>query len=152
MTGDTWLRFRLGLITLSFVVAIFAPVEQPDALMSSPTWVHVVEAVFLVVSLALIPVMLLFVISLQAANPFSDAKWTPPTHRSNPFRWGNPLLFFHFAAFLSGAHGSGLLVSSPWKGPIVAAYGAVVLFGAFMLLVGVRLCMRVFKSKMESIA
>lgn len=150
MTGNTWLKIRIGLIAFGFVSALFVPRARFEELRSFPSWVLAVVAGFAVVSLALIPVMLLFVIGIQTINPFSDKEWTPPTHHSSPFRLGNPLLFFHFGAFFIGAGGLGLLVSSLWNGLFAAAHGLLVVLGSLMLLVGVRVCMRVFKHKMAA--
>jgi hypothetical protein len=107
-----------------------------------------VIAVVGIVATLVIPFMLLFIIGLQAANPLSDKVWTPPDHRSNPFRFSNPLFFFHFAAFCVGAAGIGALVSVIWNGLIVLLYGGQLILAAVMLLVGVRWCMRVFSHKM----
>lgn len=104
--------------------------------------------IFAIAGVLLMPVMLLAIIGLQALNPWSDDLWTRPTHRSNPFRLGNPLLLFHFAAYFAAASGLGVLVSSLWHGLYAAAYGALGILGAASVLVGVRLCMRVFKHKM----
>ena len=148
MSGHTWLRIRLGFMALVFLAGLFVPAEQFEELRSRPNRTLATVGVFKVVSLSFIPLMLLLVIGIQAVNPFSDDKWTVPTHRSNPLRLGNPLLFFHFGAFIGGASGLGMLVSSLWNGLFVAAFGAVVVLGSIMSLVGVRLCSRVFKHKM----
>jgi len=148
MTGGTWFTIRIGLCAFGFFVAMLIPVEQFDELRSISNWMPAILCVFAIISLILIPPMLLFVIGIQAINPFSDDKWTPPTHRSNPLRLGNPLLFFHFGAFFLGATGLGFLASSPWKGLMVAARGMFVVLGSIMMLVGIRLCMRAFKDKM----
>jgi hypothetical protein len=88
------------------------------------------------------------VLSIQVVNPLSDAQWTRPTHASNPLRLGNPLLFFHFAAYLAGAIGIGYLLSALWNGVYAIGMGVFMLLGAVATLAGVRLSMVVFKSKM----
>lgn len=96
-----------------------------------------------------LPLGLLFVIGIQSVNPFSDDVWTRPTHHSNPLHLGNPLLFFHFFAFFVGASGLGVVVSSLWNGLPAALHGILGLWGSSMILVGIRLCMRVFQHKLN---
>ncbi len=148
MIGSTWIKIRLSFFVICFASALFVPAEQSEKFEISSDWMFSVEVIFAILGLMFIPIGLLLVIGLQAANPFSDEKWSPPTHRSNPLHFGNPLLFFHFAAFGIGAQSLGFLTSSLWNGWPVAVLGTFGVLGAIMVLVDVRLCMRVFKDKM----
>jgi len=95
--SDKWFRIRRGVMVVVFLYVLlmsFVPVDHA----ATPTWGWKTSATWLLF-LALIPLGLLVVIGVQAVNPLSDVKWTIPTQRSNPFHFGNPLLFFHFWLF-----------------------------------------------------
>lgn len=143
----TWLRIRITILCLGFAASLFVPVAQFDQLSRLPAPMMISFGAFAVVCFALIPFMLLFVIGIQVANPMSDDKWTIPTHKSNPFQLGNPLPFFHFGAYLNAACGLGLMVASLWQGVLALAYGVLTLAAAFMFLVGIQLCIRVYAQK-----
>ena len=150
MTGNTWFKIRLALIAIGFAAGMFLPWnETATAFGEMPREMLVLVLILSVGGVLLSPIILLFVIGIQSTNPFSDRRWTRPAHRSNPFRFGNPLLFFHFAAYFTGAQALGVLVSALWWGPYAAAMGALGIAGAAGILLGVRLSMRVFKRKME---
>jgi len=146
MNGRAWFRIRLVLICLGFVVGIASPPWLSDELLSEIPWPFVAGA--LAMALFFPPIALLFVIGIQAINPWSDRWWHRPTHRSNPFRLGNPLLFFHFAVYFSAVGGLGQLASGIWSGAGAALTGLSVLIGSGSTLLGLRLCMGVYRHKM----
>jgi hypothetical protein len=96
------------------------------------------------------PLALLFVIGIQAVSPFSAPRWTKPSWRSNFLNLRDMLHFFHFGAFagLAGAAGSALgsLAVQGRLDFVVAAMQALASLG---ILAGVRLCMRVYRSKYQ---
>ncbi len=145
MTDDTWFKIRMGLTGLTFVSGLALPSQEADI----PQW----PVVFSVVACLLISLFavfgVLFVIGFQAFSPLSDKVWKRPTHRTNPFRLGNPLPFFHFGAFYSGAGGLGMLISTLWKGTDAAMIGAFITLNSACVLVGVHLAMRVFEHKLR---
>jgi hypothetical protein len=146
-----WFQVRIVLFTLGFLVALAAPIEQPEELHSMQSWMLGIVVLILLVSLLLIPCMILIVIGVQSVNPLSDQIWTRPNHHVNPFHFGNPLLFFHFAAYLFGSCALGVLFSSLWRGSLVALEGCYSALCSLMVLVGVQLSMRVFKRKLPEV-
>lgn len=146
--GRLWFRIRIGLIAVTFVMGLFSAREEISELEQLPASALRFTAMHLGFGILLMPLMLLFVIGIQATNPLSDKTWTRPTHSSNPLRLGNPLLFFHFAAYVFGASGLGVAVSALWNGPYAAAIGLLLIAGAGSVLAGLRLSMWVFKDKM----
>jgi hypothetical protein len=152
--GTFWLRIRLAMYAFALLVAVATPffVQPPlfAELRDLPLPVLVVIFVSLVVLVAALPLMVVIVIGVQSANPWSDKQWTRPTLRTNPFGMGNPLNFLLDGAVLVGIGGCGFILSSLWNGPIFAAAGLLQVFGAAMLFAGLQLCMRVFKHKVSS--
>jgi hypothetical protein len=150
MTGETWFRIRLGLLVLAFVVALGNPAREFDTLWAMPVWMVWIVVVAAALGVLAIPLMLLWVIGLQAANPGSDKQWARPTHQADPFRLGNPLLFFHFFAFVLAACALGALVSALWRGLPALCAGLTWGAAAVSTLAGVRLAMRTFKHKLAA--
>ena len=154
MSTHDWYRIRLAIYLLAFIGGAAAPLGYQAAvareIQSLPGWAIVLLGAAAVAVLLTIPLLLLFVIGIQAINPFTDEEWRVPTHASNPFHFRNPYPFFHFAAYVMGAGGGGLLISGLWHGPIAAVQGLLTLVGAGMLLVGLRLCTRVYAHKLPS--
>lgn len=148
MTGKMWFRIRMALFVLTFLSALLVPNPQIEELSATSGMDQIFLFVFLGVVAVFIPFMLLCTLAIQAINPFSDKVWTRPTHQSNPFRLGNPLLFFHFGVYLCAASGLGIIVSSLWRGLFAAVFGLIMLVYSVSILLGVRLTMRVFKHKM----
>lgn len=156
MTGTTWYRIRIALIVAAFATTLFArlfvPFEQIEEMKLFSPFQFVVMGVVALIGVLLMPLMVLFVVGIQAVNPASDPKWALPTHQSNPFRLSNPLLGFHFAAFVFLACGIALIFSSLWNGWFAIAEGVFTIVGAIMMLIGIRLCVRVFKHKIRNYA
>lgn len=149
MTGTTWLRIRIVLIGVVFVASLFPPLDDLQTWRDLPQGMFPVMLVFILLGLALIPFGVVFVIAIQAVSPWSDAVWTRPTHRSNPLHLGNPLLFFHFGAYLVLAAAAGTMIAGIRHGWLVFAQGLLTLAAAAMIRLGVALCMRIFKTKFE---
>jgi hypothetical protein len=146
--AGVWFKVRLGFHVFGLAGgALFAHQGVAELARLEP-WELGFLAILSGVAVLLMPFMLVMVLSIQAVNPLSDAAWTRPTHASNPFRLGNPLLFFHFAGYLAGAQGLGFLLSALWNGVYAAAIGVFMLLGAVATLAGVRLSMWVFRSKL----
>jgi hypothetical protein len=150
MRSTIWFRIRLAIIAVAAVLALVVPTDQYNELRRFPTEGLILLAAFGAVILLFIPLGLLFVIGIQSVNPYSDAMWSKPTHDANPFRLRNPLLFFHFAAYVTLAVGVSLVLSSIWRGWFALAHGLLMLLGALMILAGVKLSTRVFRHKMSA--
>lgn len=107
------------------------------------------QIAFCVIALLFPPVALPLVLSIQVGNPLSRPKWRRPSWFLNPFTLREPLQIFHLEAFECMAIGFGALLAFPFSG-----YSAVLLAIALALLgvgtwLGVRLCMAIFRRKME---
>jgi len=102
----------------------------------------------ILLGLALTPFIVAAVISFQSINPFSSKVRARPSHGSNPFRFGNPLLFFHFASFVIILHGVGMGLTSLVGGVARLLQGLCAIVGGFACLAGVQLAMRWCRHKM----
>jgi hypothetical protein len=144
-----WFKIRIVLFAIGFLLAVFLPTDQIDELRSSPQWILVALGVMSVLFVVITPLLILFVVGIQSINPLSDRSWDEPNHHANPFHFGNPLLFFHFAGYLGATVGLGILLTSFWRGPYAAASGAFVLLDSLMIGVGVRFSARVFRKRVS---
>lgn len=148
MSGKTWFRIRLILLVLWFLAGLLVPNPQIEELSTASGMDRIFLFVAMATSAVFIPFMILAVLAFQAINPFSDKTWARPTHHSNPFRLGNPLLIIHFAAYCGAAAGLGTVITSVWRGLFAAMFGFIMLVYSVSILLGVRLTMRVCKHKM----
>lgn len=149
MASRTWFRIRLGLMAFAFVAspaALTLKVSQFSDMSSGMVWLAFIASVLL--SILAMPVLLLLIFAFQAANPYSDKTWHRPTHQSNPLHFGNPLLFFHFGAYAIGAGSLGILISAIWNGLPALLGGLAGIVGAFSVMLGRCLAMRIFKNKL----
>jgi len=104
---------RIGLLVAFFALGIIFPYnefridELADAV---PVGIPVLVIGMCILAILFPPLALIFVIGIQAFNPFSAPLWTKPSWRSNFLNLRDPLHFFHFGAFavLAGAAGSAL--------------------------------------------
>jgi hypothetical protein len=92
---------------------------------------------------------ILMLVGMQAANPMSAPVWQRPSWQANPFNLGQPLRFFHFGGWWFVAGGCGMLASSVRYGSPVWSEAGLVLGAGIGMLLGIRLCERVFKSKVQ---
>ena len=147
MRQNFWFWLRLVLLGGAFVFGLLSPfvdLWEPETTMEGPVFVFAV-----VLPLAFFPFALLFVMGLQALNPFSPKKWRRASWHSNFVDPRHPLPFFHVAAYLSAALGGGVLCG------VLLAAGSVDLGSLSMistsagLLLGVRLCEDVFGCRFE---
>ena len=96
------------------------------------------------------PIMILFVVGLQAANPLSAPVWRRPSWSLNPFQPREPLQFFHLGAFHFMAGGVVGLVAAIFRGPAVVPLAVSLISVGCGVWLGVRLCMVVFRRKMQA--
>lgn len=102
------------------------------------------------VLLLVCPIMILFVVGLQAANPLSAPVWRRPSWSLNPFQPKEPLQFFHLGAFHSMAGWVVGLAAAVFRGPAGVPLALSLISIGCGIWLGVRLCMIVFKRKMQS--
>ena len=157
MKGKTWFQVRLVLMAFAFVSLLAIPSGQftPGQfteLAEMPSWRVWVSGAMMIIFIFTMPMILQVIFAIQYVNPLSDKTWTRPTHESNPFHLGNPLLFFHFVAYVFGAGSMGTLLSAIWNGLPALLGGLAGILGAFSVLLGVHLAMRLFRSKMAAAA
>ena len=145
-----WFKIRIALLGVAFVSGIFVPNQQIEELRDMPQLALVVIVVAIFAAMVATPFAIVLLVGLQTTNPMSDKIWVRPNHQANPFHFGNPLLFFHFAAYLGVACGIGAIVGSPWFGRYAAMRGLVGILFSLMVLAGVRLSIRVFHRKFIS--
>ena len=138
--GRTWLWVRLGIVAIGGLSGI--SITSPETVAESNVdWLAC--AVLLVVS----PLMLLAVVCLQRFNPWSTPIWKRPSWYINPFR--EPLQFFHLGAFHFMAGGVVGVAMLPFRGFSAAPLAVSLLSIGIGVWLGVQLCMKVCRKKME---
>ena len=137
---NVWTIIRLALVVLAAVAPFFLPTESQP--FQSITWQ------FLVVIVVALPLMLLFIVGIQAINPYSAPVWNRPSWSVNPFSTREPLQFFYFAAFVFVASGIGAVARLLALGVGSYVEALLPLVIGFGVLLGVALCMLVYRSKM----
>jgi hypothetical protein len=92
-------------------------------------------------------VAVLFVIGIQAANPWSAKVWSRPSWSENPFSMRQPCQFFHFGAWHTMAWPvAGALTETVLRRPLHPEYVVIAAFGVG-LRIGVSLVEIVFRPK-----
>jgi hypothetical protein len=94
--------------------------------------------------------MILFVVGLQAVNPWSASVWRRPSWCLNPFQAKEPLQFFHLGAFHFMAGGVVGLAAALFRGPAGVPLAVSLIAIGCGIWLGVRLCMVVFRRKMQT--
>jgi hypothetical protein len=95
------------------------------------------------------PILLLIIVSFHAFNPASTPVWRRPAWHINPFLLGEPLQFFHLAAFSVMAGGVLGVATLPSRGVSAAPLAVSLLCIGIGLWLGIHLCMKVCRKKME---
>ena len=103
---SVFLYVRLLLVAFGFVSAAIGAASRDDWMNRDPAiGFGIVPIVF-----AFMIVGLLFVIGMQAVNPWSAKVWNKPSWAANPFSFSQPCQFFHLAAWFFMASGVGALI------------------------------------------
>ena len=111
--GRPWLFARAALAAVVFIAGLIglgAHRQLPES--ANP---GIGLAVIVAFQLVAWPIMLLLVLGLQAINPFSARTWEYPRWSDNPFRFSQPLRFFHMAIFTMAAAALGTSLSALWR-------------------------------------
>lgn len=135
-----WLWVRLGLVSAAFLGGLLMTPE--------PAAVPPIEWAVLPIVLILVPFGLLFVVGVQYANPRSAPVWRYPEWRVNPFKFSEPLQFFHLAAFIGLAQGVGTLIHLAITQTAIFPEALMALAIGVGMLLGVKLCAVAFRKKM----
>jgi hypothetical protein len=136
-----WLYIRLGIVVLAAVLSLFAPL--------TPAAVPPIGWGALLAILCLTPFGLVFVVGLQTSTRQFGKAWRRPSWNLNPFTLFEPLQFFHLAAFASLAYGAILTIRLKFTPVPFYAEVLVPITMGIGLLLGIRLCMLLFRSKLE---
>lgn len=102
---------------------------------------------FVMVPLVFFPVALLWVIGIQYVNPLSAKRWTVPGLNTPFLTLRDPLHFFHAGAYGGLGFGMGFLIAAPFKGADYFLLGCSGLSGFLGMLLGIRLCIRIFSER-----
>ena len=95
------------------------------------------------------PIALPLVLSLQVANPRTRAKLRRPSWSLNPFDLKEPLQHVHLETFEFLAIGFGALLAFPFRGFSAVSLAIGLTLFSVSVWVGIRLCMVIFRKKME---
>jgi len=138
---NAWFYIRVGLVLVSFLGGAFG--TSRGAVNFGYGLPEIAAASF-----AFGVVGMLFVIGVQAFNPWSDAAWAYPQWTQNPFKPGQPLQFFHLGGYFFLAAGVGALLRAFFVQIAPLAEPVMFAFWGSGILVGVWCCCRLFKKKM----
>ncbi len=139
---NIWTWIRIILLGVSFLAVLFGPATLDD--------VPPVDWYGLVAILVLTTLGLLFVIGLQNFNPRSAPVWNIPSWQTNPFQLSQPLQFFHLGGYFALSVGVGIILKTLIRGwTLQPGTFMWVVFG-IGLLVGVQLCVMVFRRKIKT--
>lgn len=139
---QNWTTVRIVLIAAAFLLSAFGGQEQSEP--------EQMPAAFLLLVLMAGVLGLPFIIGIQRVNPWTASVWQYPTWSANPFQPREPLQFFHFGGYFMLGAGAGSLLNQLAMGLPLDSSGSVLLAFGAGILVGVRICTRLFKSKMAS--
>lgn len=157
-SNDQWLRIRVVLYCLAFLIGLAVPIVDAElhdglereifvemTLVPRLILIGVGAAILLVFG----PLVVLYLVTLSTVFGASEPKWERPHHSMNPFQLRRFLPILHFAVYLGIAQSIGVIVSGSWKGPLVGLLGFGGLILAISFGLGLRLCYRIFASRMR---
>jgi len=151
-----WLTLRLlGVIAAFILGALFDPMgqflreigAQPTAGMS-PGWLMPLGVGLLTGLCALLtPLLVLAAVGMQAVSPFGVRAFRRPGWRTSFLDLRDPAHFFHFFGYFTVAAGLGRTLAQLATEGSVGCSGIGWLSGGLGFLLGVRLSMRVYRSR-----
>ncbi len=136
---NKWKLFRIVLIALVGVVSLFTPLKQQ---VQPQIYWNELAIIFIC-----IPVVLLFVVGIQAINPYSAKVWRKPNWNINPLNFRDPVHFFHFGAYVMLVQG--IITSLRVSFSTVTFYpeAMIALVMGVSILIAVHLIMLAYRSK-----
>ena len=139
MNMSKWMLIRIGIIAIVAVSSLFTPLL--------PQAIPPIDWNTLIIILIFIPFALLFVVGIQAVNPFSAKVWRKPDWNLNPLNFKDPVQFFHFGAYILLVQGGVTLCRIYF---LEVPFYPGVLFPLVMgigTLLGIQIIMLIFRSK-----
>lgn len=142
-----WRKIRIILWVLFFIQGILGGALGLNAGLANEPILF--KLLVIILPLIFAPFALLSVIGIQVINPLQDKKWTLPNSDSNFLRFSDPLHFFHTATHIISAAGFGTIVGSLFNDFSNITEGIAMLSGCLGVLLGVKLCTKVYSSKFQ---
>ncbi|MHC4552333.1 MAG: hypothetical protein ACYSUT_06155 [Planctomycetota bacterium] len=149
----SWKKARIVFYILSFITGLFSfsEVQEDMVILSSVDgpFMELILLIFSILTVLFIYPAFLIVIGFQVKNPLCDKVWYLPEHSKNPLNLGQPLYFFHFAAYSGICTSIGILVSFIWNGLQAIGIGLFLLFAFLNVIWAIKFCIRVFNYKFQ---
>lgn len=95
------------------------------------------------------PLAILFLVGIQAINPYSAKVWCKPSWDINPFLFRQPLQFFHLGAYHFIAGGIVGCLTLFYRDKEAAPLAVSLLSVGVGVWLGVQLCVFIFRKKMR---
>ncbi len=137
---NNWTTFRVSLVGVAFIAAAMG--AQAALVSDKIPWV-----MLLGMFVGAIPLMLI-VIGLQRANPWSAKVWQYPDWSLNPFQLREPLQFFHFMGYLLLGAGIGGIAGGMFGKNAITAFNQILVASGAGQICGVYVSTILFRSKM----
>lgn len=145
-----WWQVRWAFYSIAFINGLLRSIsDKGDGGIQFSELLDVGLIIFTIFFLAMIPLAVAAVISLQAINPHSAPFWQRPTNETNPFSLRDPLQLVHFFGYLCILNSLGGVAGSPFSHFNMTIDNMIGIVAGFCILVGVRLVMRWFKKKIK---
>ena len=142
-----WRKVRIAIVIVSFVQGLFIPFFIKETPFEDIPIIF--SLILTVLPLLFFPFALIMIMSVQSINPFQNKQWTLPDWDSNFLDFKNPLQFFHTAAYFIAASNIGLILASFFSNSSYLAMGLGGISGCAGILLGVKLCTKVFSNRFQ---
>lgn len=138
---NAWMAIRILIILAAIIGSVFTPLgpQAQPPIEWSILWIFFIFC----------PIALILVVGIQYLNPRSDAHWTRPDWKENPFNFGNPVQIFHLGAYVFLAQGSVTLMRILMSPIDVYPEAFVTILIGMGVLLGLGLVQLAFRKKFE---
>ena len=140
MKHSKWFYVRIVIVGIGSLSGLLS--SLPGS--SDSQYIDILDCIIVLI---LCPLGLLFIIGIQAINPYSEKVWIKPSWESNPFNLKDPLHFFHLAAFHIMAGTIGSLISLIFQGTKLWLPILFYICAGASTWLGVQLCQFAYKKK-----
>ena len=134
---------RLALLGVGIVGSMVQVIARPDSIRAQPPVTFSIAPVVLFLGV----VGMLFVIGIQAVNPWSAKVWSRPSWSENPLSMRQPCQFFHLCAWFMAASGVAGAVTDVIVNHTLHPEYAVIAASGFGIRIGVSLAVVTFSWK-----